>query len=108
MAVAVNRFRQNLFPDAASLFFVADPKEPSSWTLLTSGKDGRSSGKVMNSLAYSFQLARYGRNLSASHVIVVSGSSDAEKSDLEYAAEQFRAYGLASGLSILDRSAVSF
>ena len=83
------QIRQKLFPDAALLFFVADPKDPAIWLKPHTGRTGVV--RQMNSLL-TLQLALR-QNPSASHVIVVSGSSDAEKSDLELARQQFRAYG---------------
>ncbi|MGA8492705.1 MAG: PAS domain S-box protein [Terriglobales bacterium] len=83
------QIRQKLFPDAALLFFVADPKDPSSWLKPHAGRTGVV--RQTNSLL-TLQLALR-QNPGSSHVVVVSGSSDAEKSGMELARQQFRGYG---------------
>ena len=83
-----DQVRAKLFPDAALLFFVVNPKDPSIWIKPKSGRTGVI--RKVNSLL-TLQLALR-QNPGTSHVIVVSGSSDAEKLDLNLAREQFRPY----------------
>ncbi len=83
------QIRQKLFPGAALLFFVADPKDPSIWLKPHAARTGVV--RQTNS-SLTLQLALR-QNPGASHVIVVSGSSDAEKSEMELARQQFLAYG---------------
>ena len=80
--------RGKLFPDAALLFFVVNPRDPSSWIKPKPGRTGVI--RKVNSLL-TLQLALR-QNPGTSHVIVVSGSSDAEKLDLQLAREQFGEY----------------
>jgi PAS domain S-box-containing protein len=82
------QIRTKLCPDAALLFFVSNPKDLSSWVNREPGRTG-----VIRKVNYlpTLQLALR-QNLSASHVIVVSGSSDAEKLDAKLANEQFKTY----------------
>ncbi len=87
VAVA-EQVRAKLFPDAALLFFVVNPKDPSSWIKPKAGRTGVI--RKVNPLL-TLQLALR-QNPGTSHVIVVSGSSDAEKLDLQLAREQFGEY----------------
>jgi PAS domain S-box-containing protein len=82
------KIRAKLFPDAALLFFLTDPQNPSSWLNHEPGRTG-----VIRKSNYlpTLQLA-LSQNPGTSHVIVVSGSSDAEKLDVKKAREQFRPY----------------
>jgi PAS domain S-box-containing protein len=82
------KIRAKLFPDAALLFFVTDPQNPSSWLDHKPGKTG-----VIRKSNYlpTLQLALR-QNPGTSRVIVVSGSSDAEKLGLKMAREQFQGY----------------
>src|SRR5208282_841108 len=82
------RIRAKLFPDAALLFFVTEPQNPSSWLNQEPGRTG-----VVRKLNYlpTLQLALR-QNPGTSHVIVVAGCSDAEKLDVKMAREQFRPY----------------
>jgi PAS domain S-box-containing protein len=82
------QIRPKLFPDSALLFFVVNPRDPSSWIKPKPGRTGVI--RKVNSLL-TLQLALR-QNPGTSHVIVVSGSSDAEKLDLNLAREQFRPY----------------
>jgi PAS domain S-box-containing protein len=81
------KIRAKLFPDAALLFFVTDPQNPSSWN----HEPGRT-GVVRNSNYLSTLQLALRQNPGTSHLIVVSGSSDAEKLDARRAREQFRPY----------------
>jgi len=82
------RIRAKLFPDAALLFFVTDPQNPSSWLNQEPGRTG-----VMRKLNYlsTLQLALR-QNPGTSHVTVISGSSDSEKRAAQTAHNQFRGY----------------
>ncbi len=82
------QMRAKLSPDAALLFFVVNPKDPSSWLSQQSGRTG-----VIREVNYlpTLQLALL-QNPGTAHVVVVSGSSDAEKLDAKLASEQFRVY----------------
>lgn len=80
--------RAKLSPGAALLFFVSDPKNPSNWLSQEPGRTGLI--RKVNFLS-TLQLALR-QNPGASHVIVVTGSSDAEKLDMKLASEQFRLY----------------
>ena len=82
------QIRTKLFRDGALVFFVVDPKDPTSWLKPTSGRTGVV--RTMNALL-TLQLALQ-QNPGTSHVIVISGSSDPEKLDVQLAREQFRAY----------------
>jgi len=80
--------RAKLFPDAALLFSVVNPRDPASWLNQKPGRTG-----VIRELNYlpTLQLALL-ENPGTSHVVVVSGCSDAEKLDVKIAREQFRPY----------------
>jgi len=80
--------RTKLFPDAALLFFVTDPQNPSSWLNHEPGTTG-----VIRKLNYlsTLQLALR-QNPGTSHVIVISGSSVDEKRASQIAHDQFRGY----------------
>ncbi len=82
------QMRAKLSPDAALLFFVVNPKDPSSWLSQKPGRTG-----VIREVNYlpTLQLALL-QNPGTAHVVVVSGSSDAEKLDAKLASEQFRVY----------------
>jgi hypothetical protein len=82
------KIRAKLSPDAALLFFVSNPENPSSWVGQEPGRTG-----VIRKVNYlpTLQLALR-QNPGTSHVIVVTGSSDAEKLDAELASEQFQTY----------------
>ncbi len=80
--------RAKLSPDAALLFFVSNPKNPLSWLSQEPGRTGII--RKVNFLS-TLQLALR-QNPGTSHVIVVTGSSDAEKLDMKLASEQFRLY----------------
>jgi PAS domain S-box-containing protein len=82
------QMRAKLCPDAALLFFVVDPKDPSIWLSQKPGRTG-----VIREVNYlpTLQLALL-QNPGTAHVIVVSGASDAEKLDAKLASEQFRVY----------------
>ncbi len=82
------QMRAKVSPDEALLFFVVNPKDPSSWLNQKPGRTG-----VIRQVNYlpTLQLALL-QNPGTSHVIVVSGSSAAEKLDLQLADEQFRRY----------------
>jgi len=80
--------RAKLSPQAALLFFVVNPEDPSSWLKREPGRTG-----VIRDVNYlpTLQLALR-QNPGTSHVIVVSGSSDAEKLDAKLARKQFLPY----------------
>ncbi|MGO8983884.1 MAG: PAS domain S-box protein [Terriglobales bacterium] len=82
------QIRPKLFPDAALLFFVTDPENPSRWTTPEPGTTG-----VVRTLDYlsTLQLALR-QNPGTAHVIVVSGSSDGEKRAAQTARDQLREY----------------
>ena len=82
------QMRARLSPDEALLFFVVNPKNPSSWLNQEPGRTG-----VIRQVNFlpTLQLALL-QNPGTSHVIVVSGSSAAEKLDMQLADEQFRRY----------------
>jgi len=82
------QIRAQLSPDAALLFFVVNPKDPASWLTQEPGRTG-----VIRKLDFlaTLQLALR-QNPGTKHVVVVSGSSDAEQLDVELAREQFRTY----------------
>jgi len=82
------KIRAKLFHDAALLFFVTDPQNPSSWLQQEPRRTG-----VMRKLNYvaTLQLALR-QNPGTSHVIVISGSSDGEKRAAQIAHDQFRGY----------------
>jgi PAS domain S-box-containing protein len=82
------KIRAKLFPDAGLVFFVTDPQKPSSWLNNERGRTG-----VIRNANYlpTLQLALR-QNPGTSHVIVISGSSDAEKLDVKKAREQYRSY----------------
>ncbi len=79
--------RAKLCPEAALLFFVSNPN-PSDWVNREPGSTG-----VIRKVNYlpTLQLALR-ENPGTSHVIVVSGSSEAEKLDTKLASEQFQSY----------------
>jgi PAS domain S-box-containing protein len=82
------QMRAELSPEAALLFFVVNPKDPSNWLTQKVGRTG-----IVRQVNYlpTLQLALR-ENPGTSHVIVISGSSDAEKLDVKLASEQFRVY----------------
>jgi PAS domain S-box-containing protein len=82
------QIQAKLSPDAALLFFVVNPKDPSSWLNQKPGRTG-----IIREVNYlpTLQLALQ-QNPGTSHVVVVSGSSEAEKLDVKLAKEQFREY----------------
>ncbi|HEY6304540.1 MAG TPA: PAS domain S-box protein [Terriglobales bacterium] len=82
------QIRAKLFPDAAVLFFVTDPQNPSRWLHQEPGRTG-----VMRKLNYlsTLQLALR-QNPGTSHVVVISGASDDEKRGAQTAHDQFRGY----------------
>ena len=82
------QIRAQLSPDAALLFFVSNPENPSVWVNQEPGRTG-----VIRKVNYlpTLQLALR-QNPGTSHVIVVTGSSDAEKLDAKLASEQFQTY----------------
>jgi len=80
--------KAKLFPDAALLFFLTDPQKPSIWLNHEPGRSGVI--RKSNYLA-TLQLA-LNQNPGTSHVMVVSGSSNAEKLGVNIAREQFRPY----------------
>jgi PAS domain S-box-containing protein len=82
------QMRAKFSPDGALLFFVVNPRNPSSWLNQEPARTG-----VIRQVNYlpTLQLALL-QNPGTSHVIVVSGSSAAEKLDLQLADEQFRRY----------------
>ena len=82
------QIRAKLSPDAALLFFVANPQNLSSWL----NQKQRTTGVIRN-LNYlpTLQLALQ-QNPGTNRVIVVSGSSDGEKLAVKIAREQFRVY----------------
>jgi len=77
-----------LSPDSGLLFFVSNPRNPAGWLKQQRGRTG-----VVRAVKFlpTLELALR-QNPGTSHVIVVSGASDAEKVDLKLAAEQFRMY----------------
>ena len=77
-----------LFPDAAVLFFVVNPKNESNWLKPKPSQTG-----VVRKSNYlpTLQLALR-QNPGTSRVIVVSGSSDTEQRDIKIARDQFREY----------------
>ena len=80
--------QSKLFPDATLLFFVVNPKEESRWLKTKTNRTG-----IIRKSNYlpTLQLALR-QNPGTSRVIVVSGSSDGEKLQLNLAREQFRSY----------------
>ena len=82
------QIRAKLSPDAALLFFVANPQNLSNWL----NQKQRTTGVIRN-LNYlpTLQLALQ-QNPGTNRVIVVSGSSDGEKLAVKIAREQFRVY----------------
>src|ERR1700689_1976666 len=86
--VFAEKIRAKLFPDAALLFFVTDPKDPASWLRQESGRTG-----VMRKLNYlsTLELALR-QNPGTSHVLLFSGSSDEEKHAAKIAHDYFREY----------------
>jgi PAS domain S-box-containing protein len=77
-----------LFPDAAVLFFVVDPKNEPRWLKPKPSQTG-----VVRESNYlpTLQLALR-QNPGTSRVIVVSGSSDTEQRDIKIARDQFHEY----------------
>lgn len=82
------QMRTKLSPQAALLFFVVNSEDTSNWLKPQAGRTG-----VIRNVNYvpTLQLALR-QNPGTSHVIVVSGSSDAEKLDAKLAREQFLPY----------------
>jgi PAS domain S-box-containing protein len=82
------QIRSELSPHAALLFFVSNPRNPSNWLDQEAGRTG-----VIRKVNYlpTLQLALR-QNPGTSHVIVVTGSSEAEKFDEKLASEQFKNY----------------
>jgi PAS domain S-box-containing protein len=82
------QMREQLSPDAALIFFVVNPKDPATWLVRTGGRTG-----VIREVNYlpTLELALR-QNPGTSHVIVVSGSSDAERLDAKLASRQFQMY----------------
>jgi PAS domain S-box-containing protein len=80
------QMQAKLFPTAGVLFFVVDPRNPSSWLDKKPGRTG-----VVRKVNFlpTLQMALR-QNPGTSRVIVVTGSSEAEKYDMELAREQFR------------------
>jgi PAS domain S-box-containing protein len=85
--VFTEQIRAKLCPEAALLFFVSNPSPPN-WVNREPGSTG-----VIRKMNYlpTLQLALR-QNPGTFHVIVVSGSSDAEKLDTKLAREQFQSY----------------
>jgi len=77
-----------LFPDAALLFFIADPPNESDWL---KPKPNRTGVVRKSNYLPTLQLALR-QNPGTDRVIVVSGSSDTERLDMKIAQEQFREY----------------
>jgi PAS domain S-box-containing protein len=82
------QIRAKLSPNAALLFFVVNPRDPASWVNQVPGRTGVI--QKLNFLA-TLQLALR-QNPHTSHVVVVSGCSDAEQLDIKFAREQFRPF----------------
>jgi len=82
------QIRAKLSPGAALLFFVVNPKDLASWL---DHKPGRTGVIRKVNFLTTLQLALQ-QNPYTNEVVVVSGSSDAEKLDVKLAHEQFRAY----------------
>ena len=82
------QIRAKMSPGAALLFFVVNPKDVASW--LNQKKSTTGVIRKVNFLP-TLQLALQ-QNPGTKKVVVVSGSSDAEKLDVMLAREQFRAY----------------
>jgi PAS domain S-box-containing protein len=82
------QMRPKLFPDGVLLFFIVDPQQTSSGLNQKAGRTG-----VIRRVNFlpTLQLALR-QNPGTSSVIVVAGSSDAEKLDVKLAREQFREY----------------
>jgi PAS domain S-box-containing protein len=82
------QIRSKLSPEASLLFFVVNPRDPSIWLSQTAGRTG-----VIREVNYlpTLQLALR-QNPGTSKVIVVAGSSEAEKVDIKLASDQFRPY----------------
>jgi PAS domain S-box-containing protein len=82
------QMRTQLSPEAALVFFVVNPKDPATWLVRTDGRTG-----VIREVNYlpTLELALR-QNPGTSHVIVVSGSSDAERLDAKLASRQFQMY----------------
>lgn len=77
-----------LFPDAALLFFIADPPNESDWL---KPKLNRTGVVRRSNFLPTLELALR-QNPGTSRVIVVSGSSDIERLEMKIAREQFREY----------------
>jgi PAS domain S-box-containing protein len=82
------QIRAKLFSNGALLFFVVNPKDPASWLNQVRGRTG-----VIEKLNFvpTLQLALR-QNPGVMHVVVVSGSSDAERAGIKLASEQFHPY----------------
>jgi PAS domain S-box-containing protein len=80
--------QSKLFPDATLLFFIVNPKEESRWLKTRTNRTGviRKSN-YLPTLQFALR-----QNPGTSRVIVVAGSSDGEKLQLNLAREQFRSY----------------
>ncbi len=87
-SVFAEQVRAKLFPDAAMLFYVVNPGDATSWHVQKTGRTG-----VIRKANYlpTLQLALR-QNPGTYRVIVVSGSSDAEKLEAKIARGQFREY----------------
>jgi len=77
-----------LFPDAAVLFFVVNPKNESNWR---KPKPSQTGVVRKSNFLPTLQLALR-QNPGTSRVIVVSGSSDTEQREINIARDQFREY----------------
>jgi len=77
-----------LFPDAAVLFFVANPKNEATWL---KPKPSRTGVVQKSNYLPTLQLALR-QNPGASRVMIVSGSSENEQRDIGIARDQFREY----------------
>jgi len=82
------QIRAKQSPPASLLFFVVNPGDPESWLNQEPGRTG-----VIRKVNFlpTLQLALQ-QNPGTNHVVVVSGSSDAEKVDVKLAREQFVPY----------------
>ncbi len=80
--------QSKLFPDATLLFFIVNPKEESRWLKTRTNRTGviRKSN-YLPTLQFALR-----QNPGTSRVIVVAGTSDGEKLQMNLAREQFRGY----------------
>lgn len=84
-----DRFGEKLFPGAPRLFVLVTPPDRREWLAASPGRTG-----VIRRLNYLPTLEMALRqNPGTRQVLVVAGSSDFEKMELETASEQFRPYG---------------